>query len=461
MTPLSSTQAAEGIGGTGGHPEVLIRAPCNDCARMWLPRSWRSRRIAFGPDCDSYGAFKDAVRRCGVRMRDSSGRSWDGPYYPHPECKRHPPAGVPRHPRRLLRAYPQAPIKALYEITPPSSPLNVSVALIESCREGSDRPIVGMGIHRKRTTARLIAATEAVERHAWHLPSRAPLRWGTPREMARRYRVLRRDPEGEQGEWWYEVTHVDSAMTRVVPVEYLHRHNDSGHTVPVISTTGMAAHPSRSIAIGNGIDEVLERVGLQRWWDGLQSAQVIPNLGHPDITSVTHSLSALGYDLTLVATLWADCFVCCAAFVRRRSEGLEHPALVIGSGGAWDGVSAAVRAVREAFAKLLHALRVWPRMLSTDLPLNYLTFLHFLATENAESLWEELSVNGLPRIGFTDLETPRSRSAAAELVLNDVSVIDRGNPLTDYLGLHCIQALVPDCDPHRTPAPRGGLPYPF
>ena len=85
---------------------------------------------------------------------------------------------------------------------------------------------------------------------------------------------------------------------------------------------------------------------------------------------------------------------------------------------------------------------------------------YYLVDDHAEEL---LSVWGLEGVRREEYRHANAALDYADLLKDyQVLVVDRGNRLTDFVGIVCNQVIIPDLWPRRDPLRGpGGMPYPF
>jgi hypothetical protein len=382
---------------------------------------------------------------------DDDGTRIAGPFFPHPDCHRHLPFEGSSESGPQLPVGPLSPLKSLWlEPTAEGAPA-IAGAIIESpANVDPPEELVGRGIDWDPTLARLKATMEALERYCASRPVRAPVRSAEGCEILERRTRLPMKISETKLRWWAELERLGEGGARLVPLEYLQLGSKCRIRDPLVraDTTGMAAHPLRDAAVEIGLAEVVERAGLKTLW--MTTIQWVWDKARlpTDLAPWIAIIERLGYDVLMTATSPVPGFVSCACFLVRRGEG---PALVCGSGGGRTSLLAAERALTEAYAQLHQAKALAPTAPLPGLPRPYDHFLYFLDPAPARGLLESWGVARAPRVDFFE---PVSRSAPPEFL-----VADRGNVLTDHLGVSVIQVVAPMLEPLDFET-RGTAPWP-
>ncbi|WP_434045371.1 MULTISPECIES: YcaO-like family protein [Sorangium] len=411
---------------------------------MWLPRSTLELEI------------EEPGERGEVEIADGAGHRFGARYYPHPECLRHPPIVAAAGP--ALDVGPAAPIKELLRLpSPPGSPA-IAVATLDPPRAMPPSPrLVGRGVDWDPELAALKARMEAIERYCACMPPRAPLHWGTPEAFASRVPAAVAAPAG-QPRWWCQAQEIAGSAERVIPLEYVQLASLCAVRAPLVraDSTGMAVHVDRQKAIAAGLIEALERAGLAQMWSRGASFRVeAPAFPEPS-RRLVDACRRQGYRPTALLATPAQGFTACMALLRRQDTS-PGPALVCGAGGGWSLAFAIERALMEAYAQLQHAIEVYPSMPSPGLPHPHDHFLFYHDEARAAGLLADWNVEAAPEARDIPAapageEAPRPAPPALGAL-----VVDRGNALTDHLGLSALQVLLPHLRPLApdTPGPAG------
>lgn len=395
---------------------------------------------------------------------------------PHPECRHlHREHGRYRRPQNPLAQFLNAgwgrPIKALRWSSTAGADRGAY-----SCDAIMDhphavvtyQPLIGSGVDLDPHRTRLKACMEAIERFTVFMAPRCALHWGTASQL-RDCVGIESSAHGDTPGWWCETNHLQSGSMRLLLLEWV-QWSDLCYTglrsveglAVVTDSTGYAVHSDAGQAVVGGLTECIERAGMASLWrDGLRFAW--RRGSYPSRADVTvRACESLGYWCVAAGCELKQGGHACIAFLRRINESVDGPALVCGAGGGLDPRRALTHAVTEAHGMLQHAQDIWPREADPALSTVYEHFLFYLRSDHAEWLWQSLRLSYLPEI-----DCPMAKGVnpdplgAAQQFGEDIFVVDRGNRLTDYLGLHAVQVIVPGLErlDRKRPGPEG-LPFP-
>lgn len=352
------------------------------------------------------------------------------------------------------------PVKALWLKAVPAGGPQVAIALADAPRFMPATPgLVGRGVDWQPAAARRKAMMEVLERYCSCMPPRGPLCWGTASDV-RATGAPVGAPDDAPRRWWVEGAGTRSQRCFLVSLEYVQLASLSTVEEPLVraDSTGMAVHPARESAVAAGISEVLERAGIEIALRARLGARWDLRTLPPEFAPLIGLLTEWGYSVTIASVYPVPSFIACAVFLHRRDDAGPGPWLVCGSGGGWSAGTAAERALFEGYAQLLHALEIWPDRTPRDLARPYDHFLHYLDATAAKSLLSAWGIAEAPAVPFP-ADPPGASAAEATL---EAIAVDRGNVLTDYLGLSAMQVVMPGV-PRLSPSSTapGGMPHPF
>ncbi|MCR6850382.1 YcaO-like family protein [Bacillus sp. IBL03825] len=411
---------------------------CPICIKLWLPRNWSN--YTFDHD-----TFKEV----------------DFSYYPHPECKVHIPTLT--QVKTEVRPSPFGPIKMIrYKKVPPGAPYIVLALVDPPLHMSQNSILVGRGVDYDLDLAEKKAIMEGLERYCACSPPRARLHWGTPTDFQDSTAVIVNDPSPR---WWCEANNLTTPNKVMIPLEYVQLESLCTVKNPIVKrdSTGMAVHPDYEACLKVGITEVLERVGLVQFWGKPLSNVWSPHTFPTQTTKLAKVCEMIGYEIITAITNPIIGFTSCIVILHRNKESGLGPALVCGSGGGWNTSEAINRGLTEAYAQLLHALEIWPCEPEPNLPRLYDHFLYYLDMERANMLLDTWCVRNIPKVSIDNIVEIESEVNIKNLHIGtDILTIDRGNVLTDYLGLSAIQVMVPELPLLEMDTPGSdGLPHPF
>jgi bacteriocin biosynthesis cyclodehydratase domain-containing protein len=125
------------------------------------------------------------------------------------------------------------------------------------------------------------------------------------------------------------------------------------------TSSGVAAHSSRGLALLNGALELLERDAFMiHWLHRLSPPLFDPaSLDHRPCTALIRCVEQRGYTVR-VADLTTDLHVPVCLAVAVREDG-EKPALLVGAGASLDQATALLRSLRELSSAAIHATDLW------------------------------------------------------------------------------------------------------
>lgn len=417
---------------------VEITAPCPWCVRAWFPRSGGELVIP-------QASFLASLPR--AQLIDPDGSPAHAPFFPHPECLRHPPlrpgpkdAGETEERLEALGvASGFTPVKALFESDVPQGAPTVAIAYVDppSSRPGH-RTLTGRGVDLDSRLARRKAIVEAIERFSLFLPPRARLHWARPEKLGASIPELPFGLPPEQ-RWWCEATRLSDGAPRFVPLEtVVHRYVCKvERPLAAADSTGMAAHLTRDAAVTAGLLEAHERAGVSQLWAARAPPRWERSSWPPAADALARTCEALGYEAVVLAHQpFQGTLVCFCLLLRMSRE--RGPALVAGCGAAFTPEDALVKALLEAYAQLIHGLEVFddpPAPEGSDDP--YSRFLFYFDRTRRDGMLRDWQVREGPALPFPSLPAASSRPPPESLA------VDRGNVLTDDLGLSVVQVLLP------------------
>jgi ribosomal protein S12 methylthiotransferase accessory factor YcaO len=198
------------------------------------------------------------------------------------------------------------------------------------------------------------------------------------------------------------------------------------------------------------------------WREGAHA--VVRAEGYPTQAALLARTShSLGYRSVALHYELKNCGVASLVLLKRDSDS-PGPALVAGGGGGSCVSVALDHAMLEAYGMLQHAQSIWPRDDDLGYFPAYKAFLYYLERDPADRLWKHMGIDSLPEI---DCPARDDEGASVNFEIlhsyqDDIFVVDRGNKLTDYLGLHSVQVIVPGLEVlDRKTMRSGGLPFPL
>lgn len=349
---------------------------------------------------------------------------------PHPSCGRHAPCPSVR--TSLLGIAPVASLVCLEGLT--GSPFVAFATLHPHHDVGA---IVGCGVSAVRAEAKMIAIVEVIERLSSHLPARAPLEYGAPEVFAARCipcQAPRAIPR-----WWLSADRLDLDGEVLVPIEYFQLARTCKVRDPLIlaDSTGIAVHTDMALALAAAEAEVHERALLWEVMAGRPDWRWPGAAASPQVTLYLGACRELGYTALVMGRTRQHTLV--AILLLAAGPG-PYPALVAGAAAARTPELALHGAMREAYGKLLHALHtgVGPPCASPEV---------------ARALLERWQLDRTPAV-----DAPPEPQWQLQPI---AGVADRGNVLTDALGLYAIQVVVPDFPRPGADTTIHGLPSPF
>lgn len=412
--------------------ELKVLSPCPGCTERWLPYQWSDSEIEY--------AVAPGRR---VEMTDVEDNTIVEAFYPHPACFRHAPfVGE----SELKPGYLSPLVQQDRLELPPHWP-TISVAVGKYADMPTEEPLVGQGVDASPELADVKARMEFLERMATYLPPRAKVTWGRASELLG---ALLPVGDAEKDRYW-----IETEAGALLPLEYSVEWSRCRVPDPVVraDSTGMAAHPDRAEAIRIGTAECLERAGIVRTWRRGIEVVIDTETFPVSVRPFTVPIAEMGYRIFAFSDEPVPGFTACTIVLRREKD--TGPSLLVCSGGEWSSEGALLKGLREAYGQLVHAIDIWPKVQAQTAPRSYSQFFYYLREENAARLMDHWGISRAKSIAF------RATPFAPREV--DVSVVERGNVLTDSLGIHVVHVITPalmeTCrwEIQRTP----DLPYPY
>jgi hypothetical protein len=404
--------------------DISVRSPCPRCTRLWLPRAvfdGRRGRVAEIP----------AKRGELVSVTTSEGTLGPAPFLPHPDCDRgHRNATCPFD-ERLVG--PLGPAKALRAFPALPDGPQVRQAIGDAPRCTTVRPFLcGCGVADDASLAARIAIAEVLERDCAHRKPRAAVVEGTAEELGIR------DWTCAGRRRWVLARSWANGAPRPQPLEAVQLSSLCDVDAPLVrgDSTGMAIHLERDAARAAGLAEVAECAALADLWERgamlVWRADSFPVAARRLFESM-HATAAVTV-LPLRPALGHHVCVAIADTGTRASKRM-----------LW---GAAARSTPEE--ALVATLRELYGLLCIEASSS--------RSESHETrrVLAALGVATLPRADFPAAPPPlRAR-------MDDVTSVDRGNTLTDALGLFVEHVIVPSLHPTRASSfVREGAAYPF
>lgn len=419
-------------------PGVRIDAPCLRCAALWVspedPELEPFTPLVGGPPDPKWM----------TKVSDDEGNGFSGPFYPHPECGRH--IALPRGEGTFLAQGAFSPIKRLVQRPHfPGGPAMVLCSMDPPRRrERGLGMLLGSGIDEDPSLAVKKAVSEALERYCALSPPRTTFRRTTSAELCDR--IPHGLPSGAREpapRWWGKVRRMETQEEAFLPLEYLELESVCAVKDPLVRTdsTGIALHPDPDAAFEGALLEVFERSALWSLWTGripqIHGAEVLPN----EVQSLVRACASIGYAPSVLRHDEPELGITTCAVLLQRVASTPGPALVCGSGAGFAPTLALRRAFEEAVGMLDGALELWaqpaeaPRALQDG-------FVRYFDPEQARGLLSAWGFSAAPRA----LSFATEAHGTVQIVRERTAIyaVDRGNVLTDFLGLTCIHVLVPD-----------------
>lgn len=409
---------------------------CYWCARLWNERN---------PNLSRKNASRD-----GSNIPKSM-------VLPHPECRRiHCGEDRSERSERMRGFYRASSGRPIKEMAWCPDRENDSVAY--SCDAVMDfphslvsaDPIFGSGTDVHARGAMVKACMEALERFGVYMPPRSGLHWGNESELRGAYSKQLSENSGRPG-WWSEVHHLQTGQTRLLPLEQVQWPQlcyAGARNVEVDKTakdsTGYAVHEDNTLAVTGGFNECIERAALAAMWREGAHALVRAESYPPQAALLASASSSSGYRSAALHYELKNCGVASLVLLK-RDNAFPGPALVAGGGGGSCVSVALDHAMLEAYGMLQHAQSIWPRDDNPSFSQAYKGFLYYLEREPADQLWKYLGINSLPEVDCSACEDEDVSALFERLrsYQDDIFVVDRGNKLTDYLGLRAVQVIIP------------------
>ncbi|WP_002628672.1 YcaO-like family protein [Cystobacter fuscus] len=416
-----------------------IEAPCVRCAQLWLPLESMDLEV----DPDHLANPLPRVPR--IWLRDPDGIEFSRPYLPHPECSRH----LEHRERvdgasdllRYLTPGPLGPIKARNVEGGPQGPY-VSVAIMDRPRQVSAafQPLVGAGVAFVRAEAELKASIEALERFSLFLRPRAPIVYHTKdTRSGQTIHDARLSPGLDR--WWVEARGRRTGDVKLVPLELINPAVPPPEPGIRGSSTGLAVHPDAQAAFRAGCLEFLERAALATLWAAQLKFLLRPRALTGPGAEWIEPLERLGFDVELSMEQPIPGVHVAVAFGRSRAE--SAPSLVVCSGAGCSPSEAIASALRELYGHCTQALRSRTERPRDGLPTPFDHLLFYLNPANADGLLRDWGYHQAERGDHLENTVECELEDILEAAHVEAYVLDRGNLLTDFLGLHALHTILP------------------
>lgn len=387
---------------------VEISAPCSSCVELWL-------------DLDTLEKQRDLEQaefdpRQPVTVRLTDGRRFSAEFYPHPDCLQH--LDLPEF-NQVIEAGALSPFRSIwFEDTPHGGPAIACAMMEVSSGAVPRRLILGRGIDWSPESAKVKAVAELLERYSAHRAPRERLHWGSHEDFASQIPPTIPAVGGE-ARWWSDVAGT-SGQRRMLPLEYLQLESLCTVKSPIVRTdsSGYAVHRTREQAVRAGLLELIERSTVAEIWTRRLQFRV-SSMHLPEAASAALAVCARqGFSSEVYVVPVGNLTVCAVVL---HGDGLRSPRpIIFGTAAAESNDEASERAAMESYAELQEAFRTRR------------------ASPGTEAATVVAAVEDL-HLETSRICAPREASVSDE----EVFVADRGNVLTDYLGLVAVQVVSP------------------
>lgn len=341
-----------------------------------------------------------------------------GFYIPHPDCEIHPQPLL-KECSQGLHPNPIGPIKYfIAEETPAELPFIV-YALVDDWKV--KHPLTGRGVAWNLEEASRIAFNEAIERYCAMQVPRGKYRWFPPERQPFVFTYL----NIEQSCWFISGNQVSSNLELFVPIQFCiwgHSYPGSLKHVNKVNTVGFAVHRERDISIRNALQEVIEHATLLETFN---KKGITATIGEkdlpPDCIAILMHLKKSGF--TTQCRIHLNKFGLAVASVCLYKNYKSKLIECSGSCCRSTVIDAVKGAWLEAFAESLNG------------EINQKQNLKSYGIESSTTEIQQMSLFTLDE----HLQLLQSQEAS-----NIMSIwVDRGNSMTDWLGLHAVQVIVP------------------
>lgn len=458
----------------GNYEDYYILAPCTNCIQLWALSNNFSPVIEDAElpisniiEVDAF--FGENRWLC---IKKESAEIYQGDFYPHPQCnwlhrlvKRYAKSDL-----RNLTENSVGPFNQLYKkefrmdyekrgpeifIVTMNPPVPLSLAM----------PLVGRGVDYDEEIAKIKAISEIVERLCAYLPARNRKIYASASDIVESNGLTQQNM-GMTERWWCLVQNLKNGKESWLPLEYTQLTSNCRVNTPLVQkdSTGMAVHPEYDKAVANGLFEVLERNALYHLWSNKVKIawenQSLPQKIRP----LVFAISNLGYDLYAVPCNENSAFPVSLVILEgdKSIRGVDGPCFLFGAGCAETSEASLEKALFEAYSQLVYFLENWN---SISYHRNVFSgeinnFYH--SRENAQRLISFLELKNARKIQFACLgDKLQDVSSLVKHINEEIFVVDRGNLLSDYLGLKAVQVIVPEMEYSPPFSTESELPYPF
>ncbi|MDX8000178.1 hypothetical protein FE394_13445 [Xenorhabdus sp. Reich] len=320
----------------------------------------------------------------------------------------------------------------------------IAIAILNVlCFDGSTRLLVGRGIDPDPDYALLKARAEAVERVSAFCRPAEEIHFALPKELKGHIHsailnLLDLHHETNNPRWWISCHNRIDGSPSFLPLEFVQIESLATVKNPLVfaDSTGMAVHSVYEKAIQNGFYEALERAILKDiWQNGLPSVHI----ANTDIIDNDLSL----YIEQLGASIWFshinledNYHFYLALFL---GDGIDSPALITGNGVNSSNQQAKNHAVSELYGQLIHAFEIWPTFIPDEKPK--------LDSGFKANMMKNVADKTLIQLKFYDSCKKNIYSYnhynETNKVTDDCLIINRSTPLSELLGFHSVQCIIP------------------
>ena len=403
---------------------TIILSPCCQCTYNWLHREQKFFLRLHSPHISKAEFPSDLAV-----VMDSRDQYAISKYFPHPECRRHP---------NQFGEIKNLPVAS-----------DLGPIVWESCRAPTVRgaphvgyakahnPLIapsaftfGRGVSFQSALAERKACIEGIERMALRMPPRGETRYGMPDELDLEYVTFDNQPVAPC--WWAAADTPENGRRVYVPLKSVQLGARQPNNCPiVIDSTGAALHYDKETCLSSALLEVIERSTLAASlcdddWTLILDETLPDDVRHVLKFVESHEMCTRVFYAKGLASM-----SCCYAFAVSRAD-----EVLIGAAAAEESVDAVRKAVHE-----LYACTVTENEFSTELSRQSMPLKHLA----------ELILLDRLRQPFIECCSKLDLS----LFPGKLAFVDRGNGLTDALGLHAFQCVAPHLWPPQRALPTG------
>ncbi|MBC8953999.1 YcaO-like family protein [Xenorhabdus sp. PB62.4] len=320
----------------------------------------------------------------------------------------------------------------------------IAIAILNVlCFDGTTRLLVGRGIDPDPDYALLKARAEAVERVSAFCRPAEEVHFASPKELKGNIHsailnLIDLRHETNNPRWWISCNSKIDGSPSFLPLEFAQIESLATVKNPLVfaDSTGMAVHSLYEKAIQNGLHEALERAILKDiWQNGLLSVRI----ANADIigNNLVSFIEQLGASIWFSHINLEDSYHFYLALF--LGDGINSPALITGCGVDSSNQQAKYHAITELYGQLIHAFDIWPTFISEDKSKLYSGFKANMMKEVAQETLIQLKFHDACKNNVYSYNYHN----ANKQITNDFLIIDRSTPLSELLGFHSVQCILP------------------